>query len=56
MGHKYFGGHAASLKNDEWATSAQYEAAKQEWAAAHPEATPKEYEKAIREIADRLGY
>lgn len=32
-----------------------YEMQKQSWAAEHPAATPAEYEKAIREIAERLG-
>jgi t-SNARE complex subunit (syntaxin) len=36
--------------------SESYEQLKREWAEAHPEATPKEYEKAIREIAKRLDY
>ena len=34
----------------------QYEAAKQEWLLNHPEATHQEYERAIRQIAERLGY
>jgi hypothetical protein len=34
----------------------QYEAAKQQWQQEHPEATPQEYEQAIRAIAQRLGY
>jgi len=33
-----------------------YEREKAAWIAAHPEATPEEYEKAIREIAERLNY
>jgi hypothetical protein len=33
-----------------------YELAKQAWISDHPEATPQEYEKAIREIAERIGY
>jgi len=33
-----------------------YEREKAAWIAAHPEATPKEYEQAIQEIAARLGY
>lgn len=32
-----------------------YEAAKQEWIAAHPTATPEEYQQAMRAIAERLG-
>jgi t-SNARE complex subunit (syntaxin) len=36
--------------------SQQYEKLKREWAEAHPEATPQEYEQAIREIAAMLGY
>lgn len=32
-----------------------YEAAKKEWAAAHPEATPEEYQQAMHTIAERLG-
>lgn len=33
-----------------------YEAEKQAWIASHPEATSKEYEQAIREIAERLNF
>lgn len=32
-----------------------YEAAKAAWIAAHPNATPAEYEAAMRRIARRLG-
>lgn len=32
-----------------------YEMEKSRFIAEHPEATPEEYEKAIREIAARLG-
>ena len=31
-----------------------YEAEKQRWIAEHPEATPEQYEKAMRAIAERL--
>jgi hypothetical protein len=34
----------------------QYESAKQEWILSHPEATHEDYERAIKAIADRLGY
>ena len=33
-----------------------YEQEKRAWAEAHPAATPREYEQAMREIAARLGY
>jgi UDP-N-acetylglucosamine:LPS N-acetylglucosamine transferase len=33
-----------------------YEQEKAAWTAEHPEATPQEYEQAIREIAERLSY
>lgn len=32
-----------------------YEAAKRAWIAAHPDATPEQYDAAMREIAARLG-
>ena len=32
-----------------------YEAAKAAWIAEHPDATPAEYEAAIRQLAERLG-
>ena len=32
-----------------------YEAAKRAWVAAHPDATPAEYDEAKRAIAERLG-
>ena len=32
-----------------------YEAAKRQWIAANPAATPEEYEKAIRMLAKRYG-
>ena len=32
-----------------------YEAAKREWIAAHPGATPEQYVAAMRAIAERLG-
>ena len=32
-----------------------YEAAKREWIAAHPDATPEQYDAAMRAIAERLG-
>lgn len=32
-----------------------YEAAKKEWAESHPDATPEEYQRAMTEIARRLG-
>jgi hypothetical protein len=34
----------------------RYELEKREWISNHPEATPEEYERAIREIAERLNY
>lgn len=34
---------------------AAYEAAKRAWIAAHPGATPEQYDAAMRAIADRLG-
>lgn len=34
---------------------ALYEAMKQRWIAANPEATQQQYEQAIREIARQLG-
>lgn len=33
-----------------------YEAAKKDWTERHPEATPEEYQRAIREISERIGY
>lgn len=33
-----------------------YEQLKQAWIFAHPDATPAEYEQAIREIAREIGY
>ena len=33
-----------------------YELEKHRWVEDHPEATSQEYERAIREIANRLGY
>ena len=36
--------------------SDRYEQLKKEWVEAHPAATPREYEQAMREIAARLGY
>lgn len=33
----------------------KYEALKRRWIAAHPGATPREYEAAIRRIARRCG-
>lgn len=33
-----------------------YEASKKDWIARHPEATPEEYERAMREISERIGY
>ena len=32
-----------------------YEAAKRAWVAAHPDATPAQYDAAMRAIAERLG-
>ena len=32
-----------------------YEAAKRAWVAAHPDATPAQYGRAMRAIAKRLG-
>lgn len=32
-----------------------YEAAKRAWIAAHPDATPEQYDAAMREIARRYG-
>lgn len=32
-----------------------YEAAKRQWIAANPAATPEEYEKAMRKLARRYG-
>jgi hypothetical protein len=32
-----------------------YESAKREWIAAHPGATPEQYEAAMKAIAERLG-
>ena len=32
-----------------------YEAAKRAWVDAHPDATPEQYDAAMREIAERLG-
>lgn len=32
-----------------------YEAAKREWIAEHPGATPEQYDAAMRAIAERLG-
>jgi hypothetical protein len=32
-----------------------YEAAKRAWIAANPDATPEQYDAAMRAIADRLG-
>jgi hypothetical protein len=53
LAHKFF-------LSREWPTSGhvsqQYEQLKTEWVEAHPEATPQEYERAIREIAQRIGY
>ena len=50
LAHKFF-------KNDKWPTLAhRYEAEKQNWVEEHPEATHTEYERAIREIAQRLGF
>lgn len=34
----------------------RYESAKAQWVAAHPFATSKEYEAAIRAICKRIGY
>lgn len=34
---------------------AEYERLKKQWAAAHPEATPREYEQAMARIADECG-
>ena len=34
---------------------AEYERRKAEWVAAHPDATPAEYEAAMRRIAMELG-
>ena len=34
---------------------ADYELAKQDWLAEHPEATPSEYQAAMRRIAEELG-
>jgi len=33
----------------------QYEYLKQQWASTHPEATPAQYQKAIQQIARKLG-
>lgn len=35
--------------------STQYEFFKEAWRANHPEATPEEYEKAMQDIARRIG-
>lgn len=32
-----------------------YEAAKRAWIAAHPDATPEQYDAAMKAIAERLG-
>lgn len=34
----------------------EYEALKRRWVSEHPNATPKEYEAAIREIAERIRF
>ena len=34
---------------------AAYEAAKRAWIAAHPNATPEQYDAAMRAIAKRMG-
>jgi hypothetical protein len=33
----------------------EYERRKQEWIAAHPEAPPREYEQAMRRLANECG-
>jgi len=33
-----------------------YEREKQAWVEKHPDATPQEYEQAIRKIAERIGF
>lgn len=33
----------------------RYEAAKRAWIAAHPEATPEQYQAAMRELARKAG-
>lgn len=40
------------MEKNEWIT---YEVEKQKWLAKHPDATPKEIEQAMREIAKRLN-
>jgi hypothetical protein len=45
-----------SMKRDFDDLSRLYEAEKQDWIAKHPEATPQEYEQAMREIAKRIGF
>lgn len=32
-----------------------YEAAKRAWVAAHPDATPEQYEAAMRALAEEMG-
>ena len=34
---------------------AAYEAAKRAWVAAHPDATPEQYEAAMRALAEEMG-
>jgi len=36
-------------------TYADYEAAKQDWSYRHPQATPSEYQQAMRKISERMG-
>ena len=33
----------------------RYESLKAAWIAAHPNATPRQYQDAMRQIADRMG-
>lgn len=42
-------------KQDETPSWQAYEAAKRQWADAHPNASPAEYDAAMRAIVERLG-
>lgn len=49
-------GCARQIQRDHEMTPAQrYEAAKRAWIAAHPEATPEQYQAAMRELARKAG-
>jgi len=43
--------HFGPIRNDE-----SYESEKRAWVEAHPEATPEQYQQAIKQIAERLNY